>query len=131
MTDKILYFNIYFIFTIKMSESILTIKRIYVNKLGFPSELSDLIKDFIFLDCVSSFAKNTKNKIIEFIKEGNSLTNESDAYFAIEIMETISDRIPIQFQSGFCRQCGNYIYFSANGVYTENAVYTEKIFCNC
>lgn len=87
--------------------------QLILSGLPIPEELIRIIKDYIFLDIVSSDSKWKKDVIIRLIDKtvwcGRARPNEEHLIFWIESSGP-------QFQRCFCKKCGQYVYSSIDAI---------------
>jgi hypothetical protein len=101
-------------------------KQLVINHLGLPREIIRIIKDYTFMDIIMSTSKNNKNNIINLINNTTwssrsqpEVLDEGVYIFWIE-----EDQGSLQFQTLFCKKCGNYCLM--NNLEVQN-----NIICNC
>lgn len=105
------------------------LKEIYA--LPLPLDLIRYINRFVFMDKYTGHLKRLKKDITETIKttyySGANFINFVELFGEREFLFWINDdyRCP-QFQSTFCRKCGDYVCH--NTLFTEES---EKTGCRC
>ena len=91
-------------------------KQLILNGLPIPEELIRIIKDYIFLDIVSSDSKWKKDVIMRAIKQtvwcGRARPKVEDKGKLIFWIESSGP----QFQCDFCKKCGQYAYSSIDAI---------------
>lgn len=102
--------------------SVSSIKQLCINRLDIPSELSDIIKSYVFNDPYRSQIKQNKKRAMMAIQEADTNFYEIKALYCLQNEEsscgywywsyyepTVPYFMQKQFQAGFCRKCGDYI----------------------
>ena len=97
-------------------------KQLVINSLKLPREIIRIINDYTFMDTIMSNSKKKKNTIIQLIN--NTIwcgrARPKDIYNGITIFWIEEDYLCPQFQSKFCKKCGNY-----------ESLVVRKLLCQC
>jgi hypothetical protein len=83
-------------------------KQLILNKLNIPDVLIDIIKDYLFYDCVSSKSRFYKTKSSNIIQNApvsrNTCILENGEYWAIGLYNYFE----VNFAGRNCKKCGEY-----------------------
>jgi len=85
-------------------------RQLILQGLPLPDEMIRAIKDYTFMDFVQSGTKQKKNVITNLIKntEWSGKERPYDMFTGDHVFWIEADPTCVQFQSCFCKKCGNY-----------------------
>jgi len=106
------------------------IKRLLINRLKFPKEIIEIIKDWVFITLESKIneTRRKKNNFLKIFDNYNwhALDEPGDRCYTFWIE---SDPNCPQFFMKFCVTCGDYDEIVTN--YAKNKQRVDKVVCYC